>query len=162
MRTVSSYGVELRKQNIPIRQTLDIYRSAVSCLIEIYAQIWDELAVITEPKKRFNTAEPVSYTHLKQINIVMKSLIPEINIEIYNAFDKLLKDGKDGVQFEIIAMRGENRIPLLYESAGIKKLISICSNLVACYNRESYCLVVDELDSSKMCIRDRGKLCRLS
>ena len=32
MRTVSSYGVELRKQNIPIRQTLDIYRSAVSCL----------------------------------------------------------------------------------------------------------------------------------
>ena len=29
MRTVSSYGVELRKQNIPICQTLDIYRSAV-------------------------------------------------------------------------------------------------------------------------------------
>lgn len=26
-------------------------------------------------------------------------------------------------------------------------MISICSNLVACYNRESYCLVVDELDS---------------
>ena len=55
MRTVSSYGVELRKQNIPIRQTLDIYRSAVRCLIEIYAQIWDELAVIMESKKRFNT-----------------------------------------------------------------------------------------------------------
>ena len=50
MRTVSSYGVGLRKQNIPIRQTLDIYRTAVSCLIEIYAQAWDELAVITEPK----------------------------------------------------------------------------------------------------------------
>ena len=30
MRTVSSYGVGLRKQNIPIRQTLDIYRTAVS------------------------------------------------------------------------------------------------------------------------------------
>ena len=44
MRTVSSYGVGLRKQNIPIRQTLDIYRTAVSCLIEIYAQAWDELA----------------------------------------------------------------------------------------------------------------------
>ena len=95
------------------------------------------------PKEAF----PYVANTIKQINIVMKSLIPEINIEIYNAFDKLLKDGKDGVQFEIIAMRGENRIPLLYESAGIKKLISICSNLVACYNRESYCLVVDELDS---------------
>ena len=62
MRTVSSYGVELRKQNIPIRQTLDIYRSAVSCLIEIYSQAWDELAVITEPKKRFNTAEHLVHT----------------------------------------------------------------------------------------------------
>ena len=39
---------------------------------------------------------------IKQINIVIKSLIPEINIEIYNAFDKLLKEGKDGVQFEIM------------------------------------------------------------
>ena len=95
------------------------------------------------PKEVF----PYVANTIKQINIVIKSLIPEINIEIYNAFDKLLKEGKDGVQFEIIAMRGENRIPLLYESAGIKKLISICSNLVACYNRESYCLVVDELDS---------------
>ena len=65
MRTVSSYGVELRKQNIPIRLTLDIYRSAVSCLIEIYAQIWDELAVITEPKKRFNTAEHLVHSTKK-------------------------------------------------------------------------------------------------
>ena len=39
MQIISSYGVELRKQNIPIRQTLDIYRSAVSCLTETYAQI---------------------------------------------------------------------------------------------------------------------------
>ena len=55
MKIISSYDVELRKQNIPIHQTLDIYRSAVSCLIEISAQIWDELAVIMESKKRFNT-----------------------------------------------------------------------------------------------------------
>ena len=77
----------------------------------------------------------------------MQALIPEIQLEIYNAFDKLMENGKDGIQFEIITLRGGARIPLLYESAGIKKLISICSNLVACYNRESYCLVVDELDS---------------
>ena len=65
MKTVSSYGAELRKQNIPIRQTLDIYRSAVSCLTEIYAQIWDELAAITEPKKRFNTAEHLVHSTKK-------------------------------------------------------------------------------------------------
>ncbi|MFR7393852.1 MAG: hypothetical protein ACLUTA_00345 [Blautia wexlerae] len=36
MQTVSSYGVEIRKQNIPIRQTLEIYRSAVCYLTEVY------------------------------------------------------------------------------------------------------------------------------
>ena len=65
MKIVSSYGIELRKQNIPICQTLDIYRSAVSCLIGIYAQTWDELAVITEPKKRFNTAEHLVHSTKK-------------------------------------------------------------------------------------------------
>ena len=39
MQTVSSYGVELRKQNIPVRQTLEIYRSVVSYLTEIYEQV---------------------------------------------------------------------------------------------------------------------------
>lgn len=84
---------------------------------------------------------------IEQINVVLKSLVPDIELEIYHAFDKLMKNGKEGVQFELITVRDMARIPLLYESAGIKKIISICSNLVACYNRESYCLVVDELDS---------------
>ena len=46
MQIISSYGVELRKQNIPIRQTLEIYRSAVSYLIGIYVQVWEGLAEI--------------------------------------------------------------------------------------------------------------------
>ena len=57
MRTVSSYGVEIRKQNIPVRQTMEIYRQAVGYLTEIYAQVWEELRKIPETKKRFNTAE---------------------------------------------------------------------------------------------------------
>ena len=54
MRTVSSYGVEIRKQNIPVRQTMEIYRQAVSYLTEIYAQVWEELREIPETNKRFN------------------------------------------------------------------------------------------------------------
>ena len=57
MRTVSSCGVEIRKQNIPVRQTMEIYRQAVGYLTEIYAQVWEELRKIPETKKRFNTAE---------------------------------------------------------------------------------------------------------
>ena len=47
---------------------------------------------------------------------MMAALIPEIQIEIYNAFDKLMENGKDGVQFEIITIRAGARVPLLYES----------------------------------------------
>ena len=54
MQTVSSYGVEIRKQNIPIRQTL-----------EIYEQVWAELKMIPEAKKRFNAAEHLIHTTKK-------------------------------------------------------------------------------------------------
>ena len=65
MKITSSYGVELRKQNIPIRQTLDFYRSAVSYLTEIYEQVWEELERILETKKRFNEAEHLIHTTKK-------------------------------------------------------------------------------------------------
>ena len=44
MQIVSSYGVEVKKQNIPIRHTLDIFRKAVSYLIGVYAESWEELS----------------------------------------------------------------------------------------------------------------------
>ena len=53
MQVTSSYGVEIRKQNIPIRHTLRIYRSAVSYLIQVYTQAWGELSEIPNAKKRF-------------------------------------------------------------------------------------------------------------
>ena len=46
MKLISSYGVELRKQNIPIRQTLEIYRSAVRYLVKVSESVWEELAQI--------------------------------------------------------------------------------------------------------------------
>ena len=46
MQIVSSYGVEIKKKNIPLRSTLDIFRKAVSYLIPVYAETLEEL--ITE------------------------------------------------------------------------------------------------------------------
>ena len=57
MQVTSSYGVEIRKQNIPIRHTLRIYRSVVSYLIQVYTEAWGELSEISNAKKRFNEAE---------------------------------------------------------------------------------------------------------
>ena len=62
MQTVSSYGVELRKQNIPLRQTLEIYRLAVCYLTEVYGHVWEELSVIPDAKRRFNVAEHLVHT----------------------------------------------------------------------------------------------------
>ena len=57
MQITSSYGVEIKKQNIPIRHTLDIFRQAVSYLIRVYEESWDELSEIGNVQKRFNEAE---------------------------------------------------------------------------------------------------------
>ena len=78
-------------------------------------------------------------------------MVPEIELEIYHPFSKLMEDGSDGVQFELISIRGESRIPLLHESAGIKKIISICSNLVCCYNQET------SLFEIELALREAGK-----
>ena len=57
---------------------------------------------------------------IKQINIVMQALIPEIQLEIYNAFDKLMENGKDGIQFEIITLRGAQGFPFYMSQQVLK------------------------------------------
>ena len=66
MQIVSSYGVEVKKQNIPIRHTLDIFRKAVSYLIGVYAENWEELSKIGNTQKRFNVAN-IWYMKRKRI-----------------------------------------------------------------------------------------------
>ena len=62
MQIVSSYGVEIKKKNIPLRATLNIFRKAVSYLIPVYAETWEELSEIRNPQKRFNEAEHLQVT----------------------------------------------------------------------------------------------------
>lgn len=65
MKVVSSYGVEIKKQNIPIRHTLHIYRQAVGYLIRVYEESWEELSRIVNPQKRFNAAEHLVHSTKK-------------------------------------------------------------------------------------------------
>ena len=46
-----------KKKNIPLRATLDIFRKAVSYLIPVYAETWEELSETKNLQKRFNEAE---------------------------------------------------------------------------------------------------------
>ena len=84
---------------------------------------------------------------VEQTNRVINALVPEVMLQISNVENKYTKDGMEGMSFELVTMRGESIVPFECESAGIKKLISICTALIACYNRPSVCLVIDEFDS---------------
>lgn len=84
---------------------------------------------------------------VKQISIIIKSLVPSLEIGIVNEKNQLTKDGEEGISFELVSIRDGKNIPLVYESEGIKRIISITSALVAAYNKESVCLMVDEFDS---------------
>ena len=75
MQVTSSYGAEIRKQNIPILHTLRIYRSAVSYLIRVYAEAWEELSGITDTKKRFNEAEHLVHTTVRFCPVFPKASV---------------------------------------------------------------------------------------
>ena len=57
MEITSSYGVEIRKVNVPVSLTYRIYREAVRVLALFYDTVWEELSAITDRKERFNHAE---------------------------------------------------------------------------------------------------------
>lgn len=95
------------------------------------------------PETIFNDLKIV----IKQIDIVLNSIIPSINLEITNIKEQHLKDGSPGISFEVVSLRNKKFIPLKYESEGIKRLISVISSMIAAYNNPSICLMIDEFDS---------------
>ncbi|MDD2959634.1 MAG: AAA family ATPase [Lachnospiraceae bacterium] len=84
---------------------------------------------------------------IKAINIAIKSIIPDLQIELENKMEIEKEDGKKYVQVEVYSRRGGKKFLTRYESEGIKRMISLLSYLVSVYNHPSVCLVVDELDS---------------
>ncbi len=84
---------------------------------------------------------------MKQMNIVLSTIIPGLAIEIKNYGKQLLKDGTDGVKIDLVSVRQDVKIPLRYESAGIIKIISILNSMIAMYHDPRICIVVDELDA---------------
>ena len=57
MKVTSSYAAEIRKQNIPLRATLDVYRKAVAWLIPVYDREWEVLEAEKDKNRQFNLAE---------------------------------------------------------------------------------------------------------
>ena len=51
MEITSSYGVEIRKVNVPVSLTYRIYREAVRVLALFYDTVWEELSTFTDRKE---------------------------------------------------------------------------------------------------------------
>lgn len=97
----------------------------------------------TISKKMFHLLERVT----NQINIVLESLVPGLNLGIKKISEELMENSEPGIKVELLSLRGNAEIPLKYESDGIKKIISILSALIAMYNNTKVCLIIDELDA---------------
>ncbi|MBZ9633681.1 AAA family ATPase [Clostridium sp. FP1] len=84
---------------------------------------------------------------MKQLNIVLSTIIPNLQLEIKNLGNELSENGEETTKIELLSIRKDIKIPLKYESEGIKKIISILSTLISMFNNPSICLIVDELDA---------------
>jgi AAA15 family ATPase/GTPase len=97
----------------------------------------------TIPNKIFQIIKKI----ICQMNIVLETIIPGMNIGIKDYGKQLTKDGEEGRRIELTSKRKDIEVPLKYESDGIRKIISILSTLITTYNNPTVCMIIDELDA---------------
>lgn len=95
------------------------------------------------PRPLFETIEKV----IEQTNVVLKTIIPGLQVKIRKIHQEKMDDGNDGIRFEFLSAKESIELPLRSESSGVLKIISILSTLIAVYNNPNACVVIDELDA---------------
>lgn len=106
----------------------------------------DQPAII--PNSILNTIKQVIST----ISAVLCKIIPGAKLVLVELGTELLENGEQGTKIQLAreltcANGTHRRLPLKYESEGIKKIISVLHLLIAAYNTPSITLAIDELDS---------------
>lgn len=85
---------------------------------------------------------------IKEINIVLYTIIPGLNISIKEYGSQLMDNGEEGYKVELMSSRdGMPAFPIRMESEGIIKIISILNALIRAFGNSSICLAIDELDA---------------
>lgn len=103
---------------------------------------------LTEPILVDEKRKSILETIVEQINIVLYTIIPGLQVTIKNYGKQSLDDGEEGWKLELMSKReGMKEIPIRMESEGIIKIISILNALIQAFGNPSICLVIDELDS---------------
>jgi len=94
-------------------------------------------------KKDLNLAKEI----FNQINIVLPTMIPDLNVSLREIGNPLLKNGEEGISIQLIAKKNGLTIPFQHESEGTKKIISLLSLFIAIYNDPDIFVAIDELDA---------------
>ena len=79
------------------------------------------------------------------INTVLPALVTDLRLELVH--DEVVVEGEKGQEIRLYSRRKDVQIPLRDESAGIIKLISVLSLIIATFNDRSITVAVDELDA---------------
>lgn len=103
--------------------------------------------LLSGPSEVPATEYEIIETIIDEINIVLKTVIPGMQLELHNYGQVLMADGSDGYRIELLSCRDKVVIPLKYESEGIIKIVSILNVFMCTYNNSSMCMMIDELDS---------------
>lgn len=84
---------------------------------------------------------------IDSFNEVLCQLIPGFSIEINDLGVSKTRRGTDVHNFTLYSNRKGIRIPLNYESDGIRRIVSIMTLLIGVFNQRSMTVVIDEIDS---------------
>ncbi|MCI7421578.1 MAG: ATP-binding protein [Alphaproteobacteria bacterium] len=107
----------------------------------------DLVITFREPNLLDNEKFDILKHVIDQENIVIKQIIPGLELNIKDYGKQILENGKEGNKVDLLSTRNGISIPIRYESEGIIKIISILNALISAYNSSGVCLAIDELDA---------------
>ena len=84
---------------------------------------------------------------LENVSEVIGELVPGLRVEVERHGTFTGRNGKPMVNIELMSARGSTKVPLRYESEGIKKVLSLISLLIDVHTNPATFVAIDELDS---------------
>ena len=103
---------------------------------------------LREPVVLDKEQKELLYDIVDQINMVLYTIIPGMEIEVRDYGQQAFDSGKEGWRMELMSVHeGKQPIPIRMESEGIIKIVSILNVLIQAFGSSSVCLVIDELDA---------------
>ena len=87
------------------------------------------------------------YQLIDKINQIMNKIIPHYELQVSNQTETFAPDGSIYILFNLKVKKNDSLYDIIYESNGIKKIISILSGFIDAFNKKGSCIVIDEFDS---------------